>query len=176
MDPEVLYEMFGATLQNDTVFAISLKDNIDLWRGVDSKGIEKAASIAQADGFIRAKEEGYETMATVKGANLSGGQRQRVMIARALAKKPRILIFDDSSSALDYKTDADLRTAIRTELPEDTCRIVIAQRVSALMDCGEILVLEQGRIIGRGTHDELLASCEIYREISQSQMGGEILE
>lgn len=168
--------LFGAVQQNDTVFALSLKDNIDLWRNMSEVAVIQAAKTAQADAFIRAKEEGYETLASVKGANLSGGQRQRVMIARALGKQPNILIFDDSSSALDYKTDADLRSAIRTDLPTNTCRIVIAQRVSAIMDCSEILVLERGRIIGRGTHKELLASCSIYREISESQMGGEILE
>ncbi len=174
--PKQLYACFGAALQNDTVFALPLSENIDLWRGLDQEAIKEAAVNAQADAFISAKEEGYDTKATVKGANLSGGQRQRLMIARAIASKPPILIFDDSSSALDYKTDADLRTALSTTMPKDTCRIIVAQRISAVMDCTEILVLDHGNILARGTHEALLASCQLYREISESQMGGEILE
>lgn len=173
---EERYTMFGAVQQNDTVFAISLKDNIDLWRGLSDDQITAASKVAQADGFISEKENGYQALAAVKGANLSGGQRQRLMIARALASKPSVLIFDDSSSALDYKTDADLRNAMNRTLDPGVCRIIVAQRVSAIMDCNEILVLDQGRIVARGTHEELLDACSIYREISESQMGGEIVE
>ena len=113
-------------------------------------------------------------MLTSKGTNVSGGQRQRILIARALAGAPEILILDDSSSALDYRTDANLRKAIATEL--DTTTVVVAQRVSSVMHADHILVLENGQVIGAGRHEELLASCDAYREISDSQMGGAFLE
>jgi len=174
--PGELYATFGATQQNDSIFAVSLRDNVDLWRNLSEDALHKATEISQSAGFISEKEQGFDTMAGVKGANLSGGQRQRLTIARALAARPAILLFDDSSSALDYKTDAEMRAAIRASLSPASCRIVVAQRVSALIDCDEILVIEKGRIIGRGSHEELLASCDLYREISLSQMGGEILE
>lgn len=106
----------------------------------------------------------------VRGANLSGGQRQRVLIARALAAAPEILILDDSSSALDYKTDAALRKAIR-EHHGDTTTIIVAQRISSIMSLDDIIVLEEGRIIGHGTHEELMESCPMYQEIHRIQMG-----
>ena len=114
-------------------------------------------------------------MLTSKGTNVSGGQKQRLLISRALAGDPEILILDDSSSALDYKTDAALRAAMR-ELLTDTTTIVVAQRVSSIMHADRILVLEEGEIIGCGTHEELLKDCAVYREISDSQLGGAILE
>jgi len=112
-------------------------------------------------------------MLTSKGTNLSGGQKQRVLLSRALAGKPEILILDDSSSALDYKTDSLLRQALR-EHYSNTTAIIIAQRISSIYHCDKILVLEEGRTIGYGTHEELMKSCDVYQEISQSQMGGMI--
>ena len=114
-------------------------------------------------------------MVSQNGTNLSGGQRQRLLIARAVAAKPDIIILDDSSSALDYKTDAALRKALDSELSGSTV-ITIAQRVSSVKNCGEILVLDNGKIIGRGTHEELLETCPEYKEISDSQMGGAFLD
>jgi ATP-binding cassette subfamily B protein len=112
---------------------------------------------------------------TAKGTNLSGGQRQRLLIARAIAGEPSLLILDDASSALDYQTDANLRGAIRREL-QDTTTVVVAQRVSSVQHADLILVLENGRIIGAGRHEQLLDCCDVYREISESQMGGALLE
>ena len=115
-------------------------------------------------------------MLTTKGTNVSGGQKQRLLIARALAGKPEILVLDDASSALDYKTDARLRRALREHCPETKATILIAQRISAVMHADRILVLDEGRIIGAGTHEELLDTCPVYREISDSQLGGAILD
>ena len=132
--------------------------------------LEKAAGDAMAREFIENYEDTYEHKAVVRGANLSGGQRQRVLIARALAAAPQILVLDDSSSALDYKTDAALRRAIR-EHHGDTTTIIIAQRISSIMGLDEIIMLDEGRIIGYGTHEELLECCAMYREIYRTQMG-----
>ena len=114
-------------------------------------------------------------MLSQKGTNVSGGQRQRILIARAVAANPQILVLDDSSSALDYKTDASLRRALSESMSDSTI-ITVAQRVSSVKSCDVILVLDEGRIIGHGTHEQLLEQCEEYREISQSQMGGDFVE
>ena len=169
--PSELYTMIGAVMQNDIIFEGSIEDNIRFGRSITHHMVVRAAEIAQASGFIHEKKEGYAHMLTYKGTNLSGGQKQRILIARALAGSPDILILDDSSSALDYKTDAELRNALRRNTAGVT-KIIVAQRVSAVMDCDEILVLEEGKIVGRGTDAELRRNCEIYREISESQMGG----
>ena len=166
---------FGVAMQNDFLFADTVRENIDFARGLSDGEISRAARIAQAEDFILAKEGGYDFMLSSKGTNLSGGQRQRLLIARAIAAKPEILILDDSSSALDYKTDAALRAALRENLDDSTV-ITVAQRVSSVKDCDLILVLDEGRIIGKGTHEELLHSCPEYKEISDSQMGGAFVE
>ncbi|MBO5270311.1 MAG: ABC transporter ATP-binding protein, partial [Clostridia bacterium] len=175
MTPEELNSRFGVVMQNDFLFADTVRENIDFGRELPDEKIKAAAVAAQAAPFIEAFEEGYEHLLTSKGTNVSGGQKQRLLIARALAGNPEILILDDSSSALDYKTDANLRCAIKEHL-RDTTTIVVAQRVSSIMNSDHILVLDEGRIIGSGTHEALLRSCEIYREISDSQLGGAILE
>lgn len=173
--PEELHARFGVVMQNDFLFAETVRENIDFGRELSDEAITRAARAAQAEPFIEAFPERYEHMLTSKGTNVSGGQKQRLLIARALAGDPEILILDDSSSALDYKTDANLRAAMR-ELLTDTTMIVVAQRVSSIMHADRILVLDEGRIIGSGTHKELLESCSVYREISDSQLGGAILE
>lgn len=122
--------------------------------------------------FISALPDGFQHMLTAKGTNLSGGQKQRLLIARALAGTPEILILDDSSSALDYKTDAALRQALREEYGGVTT-VIVAQRVSSLLHADHILVLEEGRALGYGSHQELMDSCEIYREIAKIQMAKE---
>ena len=175
LSPEALHSKFGAVMQNDFLFAETVRENIDFGRELSDEQIRIVASAAQAAPFIEAFDEGYEHMLTSKGTNVSGGQKQRILISRALAGNPEILILDDSSSALDYKTDASLRRAIR-ELLSDTTTIVVAQRVSSIMTSDHILVLDEGRIIGSGTHEELLGSCSVYKEISDSQLGGAILE
>lgn len=169
-DKDELHRMFGVVFQNDVIFADSLKDNISFGRKVSMKEIENAAADAKAQEFIEGYEDKYEHRAVIHGANLSGGQRQRVLIARALAAAPQILILDDSSSALDYKTDAALRRAIR-EHHEDTTTIIVAQRISSIMSLDDIIVLDEGNIIGHGTHEELMQSCKMYQEIYQTQMG-----
>ncbi|MBQ7381142.1 MAG: ABC transporter ATP-binding protein [Clostridia bacterium] len=170
-----LHSRFGVVLQNDFVGADSVRENIDFGRNIDDRDIELAAARAQASEFIEGFSDGYAHDITAKGTNLSGGQRQRLLISRALAGNPDILILDDASSALDYKTDLVLRRAI-AEQGHDTTVILIAQRISSVMNADLILVLDEGRIIGRGNHEELMETCPVYREISDSQMGGAFLE
>lgn len=170
-----LHAKLGVVMQNDFLFAETVRENIDFGRNLSDEAIVRAACAAQAEEFIEDFPEKYEHLLTSKGTNVSGGQKQRLLISRALAGDPEILILDDSSSALDYKTDAALRAAMR-ELLTDTTTIVIAQRVSSIMHADRILVLEEGEIIGCGTHEELLKDCAVYREISDSQLGGAILE
>lgn len=170
-----LRQKFGVVFQNDMIFADTIAGNIDFNRNLTKERIREAAEDAQAAEFIEQLEpdiekDSYEYAAAVKGANLSGGQKQRLLIARALAANPEILILDDSSSALDYKTDAYLRTALRTHY-QNTTTIMIAQRISSIMNMDHILVMEEGKMIGYGKHEELLRDCPVYDEIYQSQMG-----
>ena len=169
--PEDLYTMFGVVFQNDTLFADTVAANIDFGRGLSREQLEKAADCAQAREFIDSLPDGFETMLAQKAANLSGGQRQRLLIARALAADPDILILDDASSALDYRTDAMLRQALAQHYPHITT-VIVAQRISSIRHADHILVLEDGCAIGCGTHEQLLLTCDLYREISESQMGG----
>lgn len=170
-----LYPMFGAAFQHDFLYAETVEENIDLGRHLTHEQIESAAKIAQAHDFISAFPDGYSHMLSQKGTNISGGQKQRLLISRAIAARPEILVLDDSSSALDYKTDANLRAALRENMGGTTL-VTVAQRVSSVKDCTLILVLDEGKIIGKGTHEELLSSCPEYREISDSQMGGAFVE
>ncbi len=170
-----LYTLFGCAMQNDFLYADTIEENIRFGRSLTHEEIVEAAKTAQADGFISAKKDGYDSVLAVKGANLSGGQKQRVLISRAVAAKPDILILDDSSSALDYKTDANLRKALAENIHDSTV-ITVAQRVSSVKSCDKILVLDDGEIIGYGTHEELMDNCMEYREISESQMGGGFVE
>jgi len=174
-DRDELKAMFGVALQNDFPYADTIEENIRFGRELTHEQVVKAAKIAQAHDFIEAIPAGYEHILAQKGTNLSGGQRQRILIARAIAACPDILILDDSSSALDYKTDANLRQALSTELSNSTV-ITVAQRVSSVKNSDLIIVLDHGRIIGKGTHEELLENCPEYREISDSQMGGAFVE
>ena len=169
-DKDDLHRRFGVVLQNDAIFVDSIKDNIVFGREVSDAQLEQAAADAMAKEFIENYDDGYEHMAVIHGANFSGGQKQRLLIARALAADPEILILDDSSSALDYKTDASLRKAIR-EHHADTTTIVIAQRISSIMSLDDILVLDEGNVIGHGTHEELMRSCKVYQDIFKTQMG-----
>ena len=174
-DRKELTGLFGAALQNDFLYADTIRENISFGRELSEEEIKHAAKIAQAEEFIEALPEKYGHIIAPKGTNLSGGQRQRLLIARAVAAKPDIIILDDSSSALDYKTDAALRKALETELSGSTV-ITVAQRVSSVKNCDTILVLDNGKVIGRGTHEELLENCSEYREISDSQMGGAFVD
>ena len=136
--------------------------------------IEGAVEIAQAKEFIQEREEGYESNVAQQGVNFSGGQKQRLSIARALVKNAPIYLFDDSFSALDLKTDAMLRTALKEKMKGSTM-LVVAQRISTIMDADQIVVLEHGKIAGCGTHTELLKTCEVYRQIAASQLSEEEL-
>ena len=133
--------------------------------------MKRAARIAQATDFIEEKEEKYDSPIAQGGSNVSGGQKQRLCIARALLKKPKILILDDSTSAVDTKTDALIRKAFREEIP-NTTKIIIAQRVSSIEDADQIIVLDDGKIMGVGTSEELLKTNDIYREVYESQVKG----
>lgn len=175
IEKERLYAMFGSALQQDFLYADSVEENIRFGRDIPAEEIRSAAKTAQADGFISDFAEEYGHALSPHGTNISGGQKQRVLISRALAAAPEILILDDSSSALDYKTDAALRNALSEKI-KDTTVITVAQRVSSVKDCDLILVMDGGRIIGKGTHAELAESCSEYREISESQMGGAFVE
>lgn len=170
MEEQKLHSLFGVAFQSDAFFAGTIYDNIDLGRGLPREAIEKAARCAQAEEFILEKEAGYQSEVHAKAANLSGGQKQRLLIARALAGNPAILILDDSSSALDYRTDAAMRNAVRREYP-DTTMILVAQRVSSVRNADLILVLEEGHAAGLGTHEELMKKCFLYQEISRIQTG-----
>lgn len=164
-----LREKFGVVFQNDTIFADSIAENVRMGRTLSDEEIRMAIAHAKAKEFVEEAGRGYDNHINIRGANLSGGQKQRILIARALAAHPDILILDDSSSALDYKTDA----ALRHELAEhfaDTTKIIIAQRVSSILHADHILVLEDGKAAGYGTHEELLESSAVYREIRNSQM------
>ena len=170
-----LTAMFGVVFQNDFLYSDTIKENICFGRNISEQDMINAAKIAQAHNFITSFSDGYSHHVSTAGTNLSGGQRQRLLISRAIAAKPDILILDDSSSALDYKTDANLRLALSKSLPDSTV-ITVAQRVSSVKNCDLILVIENGAIIGYGKHEHLMNTCIEYKEISDSQMGGAFLE
>ncbi|MCI1935640.1 MAG: ABC transporter ATP-binding protein/permease [Bifidobacteriaceae bacterium] len=168
-DLVTLRDQVAMVLQKNILFSGTIKENLR-WgnpNATDEELIE-AAKQAQADGFINEFPKGYDTYIEQGGTNVSGGQRQRLCIARALLKKPQILILDDSTSAVDTKTDQLIRNAFRNSIP-DTTKIIIAQRVASVQDSDSIIVMDEGRIIAQGTHDELLESCDEYREIYESQ-------
>ena len=166
---KVLRDQVAMVLQKNVLFAGTIADNLR-WGNPDAtdEDIRHACRLAQADGFIRELPDGYDTYIEQGGTNVSGGQRQRLCIARALLKKPRILILDDSTSAVDTKTDKLIREALRHEIPHTT-KIIIAQRIASVQDSDMILVMDAGRIAAAGTHDELLETCDEYRSIYESQ-------
>jgi len=169
---EVLRDQVSMVLQKNVLFSGTIYDNIR-WGNekASDEEVKRVCRLAQADGFVNEFPNGYETMIVQGGNNVSGGQKQRLCIARALLKKPKILILDDSTSAVDTKTDALIRKAFREEIP-DTTKIIIAQRVSSIEDADQIIVLDDGKIAGVGTSEELLQTNEIYREVYESQVKG----
>ncbi len=169
-DKDELRRRFGTVFQNDVVFQDTLRENISFGRQVTEEGILEAVRDAQAAEFIAGLPDGLDHEAAIKGANLSGGQKQRIFVSRALAARPEILVLDDSSSALDYKTDAAMRRAILDNHPDSTT-VMIAQRVSSVMNMTKILVLDNGRCIGYGTHEELMKNCKPYQDTFKVQMG-----
>ena len=165
----------GFVPQKGVLFSGTIASNLRFGNSdADDTLIREAAEIAQASDFIEEKNEGYESAIAQGGSNVSGGQKQRLAIARAIAKQPRIFIFDDSFSALDMKTDAKLRKALEQKVKDSTV-IIVAQRISTILNADQILVLDDGKIAGRGTHEELLAGCEVYRQIAKSQLSAKEL-
>ena len=169
IDYETLRAKFGVVFQNDFVTEGDIAHNIRFFRDLPDEALEKAALHAQA-GFIAEKEGGMAAEVVVRGNNLSGGQKQRLLIARALAADPEILVLDDASSALDYRTDAALRKALR-ENYRNTTTVLVTQRISSLCHADLILVLSDGQVIGAGKHEDLITSCEEYKLIAHTQMG-----
>ena len=167
-DEKELRNKFGVVLQNDFLMADTVKENIRFERDVSDSDVESAAKYAKAHDFISATEHGYDTGLTARGTNFSGGQKQRMLIARALAAKPDILILDDASSALDYKTDAMLRKTLISNFP-DTNIVMIAQRISSVRFADKIIMLDKGCVAGYGSHEQLIRNCEIYREMQNTQ-------
>jgi ATP-binding cassette subfamily B protein len=166
-----LRKSVGLVLQQDLIFSESIYNNIQFNRSkIDQMDVEMATNIAQA-GFIYEREDTFNNQMATRGMNLSGGQKQRILIARAIAGKPDLLILDDASSALDYQTDMKMRKALNETL-KDTTKIIIAQRISSLKDADLILVLDNGRIVAKGTHEQLLQSSDLYQLLSKHQMGG----
>ena len=161
-----LYQFFGVVFQNDFLYAQTLANNIDFGRNLSNEDLQNAIQIAQAD-FIN--QNGLDANLTSKGTNLSGGQKQRLLISRAVAANPSILILDDSSSALDYKTDAALRKALATKLPTTT-KIIVAQRISSIKNANQIMLLDNGKIGALGTHKELMKTNTMYQRIADAQM------
>lgn len=170
IDRSTLRGYFGAAFQNDFITEGTIADNIRFFREISDDAVRQAAEDAQAAEFIAGKEGGLDFPVAIRGNNLSGGQKQRLLIARALAGSPEILVLDDASSALDYRTDALLRRALHKN-HSGTTTVLIAQRISSVRHADLILVLDDGKVIGKGTHETLLESCEEYRLIARTQMG-----
>ena len=171
-DIEALREQVAMVLQKNTLFSGTIKENLR-WGNANASDEElvRVCKLAQADGFIQEMPQKYDTYIEQGGTNVSGGQKQRLCIARALLKKPKILILDDSTSAVDTKTDALIRQAFREEIP-DTTKFIIAQRISSVQDADHIIVLDDGRVSAYGTHEELMRTSQIYREVYESQNKG----
>ena len=170
MPQEQLHSLLGYVPQKGVLFSGTIESNLKFGGAqITDAGMKKAASIAQATEFIDAKPEGYASPIAQGGSNVSGGQKQRLSIARAIAKDPKIYLFDDSFSALDYKTDVTLRRALKEETDNATV-IIVAQRISTVLHANQILVLDDGRLVGKGTHAQLMATCPEYQEIARSQL------
>ncbi len=172
---KALRKKIGYVPQKAFLFSGTVEENISYGEDeIDRDSIKKAIEIAQAKEFVETEDVGYNGYVSQSGSNFSGGQKQRLSIARAIAKNPEILIFDDSFSALDYKTDRTLRTALKNET-NDITTIIVAQRIGTIKDADRILVIDEGEIVGNGTHDELMRNCEVYKQIAYSQLSKEEL-
>lgn len=172
---KALRQKIGFIPQKALLFTGTIAENIRYGKeDASSEELNQAADVAQARDFIESREERYETHLAEGGSNLSGGQKQRLSIARAVVKEPDIYIFDDSFSALDYKTDATLRRRLK-EVTQDATVLIVAQRVGTIMDADQIIVLDKGEIVGRGRHEELMENNAIYREIANSQLNSQSL-
>jgi len=174
-DIEALNRKIGFIPQKSVLFSGSVKSNVNFGdNNADDKTIKEALSIAQASNFVSKMEDGMDSKIAQGGTNISGGQKQRLSIARAVARKPEIFIFDDSFSALDYKTDKKLRSALKKHTTKVT-KFIVAQRIGTIKDADKIIVLENGEMVGMGTHEVLLRTCPVYQEIALSQLSKEEL-
>jgi ATP-binding cassette subfamily B protein len=173
-----LRNKIGYVSQKATLFSGSIRSNIAFGdngkRPMDTNDVKDAVETAQASEFVEKLENTYDGYVAQGGSNFSGGQKQRISIARAIARKPEILVFDDSFSALDYKTDRVLRGVLDKKC-KNTTRIIVAQRIGTIRDADKIIVLDQGKIVGMGRHDELMKNCEVYQQIALSQLSKEEL-
>ena len=170
MTQKELRDKLGYVPQKGVLFSGTIDSNIRYGKPeITDAQVKEAAEVAQATEFIDTKPEKYESPVSQGGTNVSGGQKQRLAIARAIAKDPKIFIFDDSFSALDLKTDVALRKALAENVKDSTV-IIVAQRISTILHAEQILVLDDGKVVGKGTHEELLRSCEVYQEIAKSQL------
>ena len=169
---EALRDGCAMVLQKNTLFSGTIRENLR-WGRADTTDaeIEEACRMACADEFIEKMPDGYDTYIEQGGTNVSGGQKQRLCIARALLRRPKVLILDDSTSAVDTATDAKIRAALKTALPDAT-KLIIAQRITSVMDADRIIVLDDGHVVGLGTHEQLMKNCDIYREVYESQQEG----
>ena len=171
-----LHDLLGYVPQKGVLFSGTIDSNLKFGGDhITDAAVKKAAAIAQATEFIDAKPEGFQSPIAQGGSNVSGGQKQRLSIARAIAKDPKIYLFDDSFSALDYKTDVALRRALKAQTDNATV-IIVAQRISTVLHANQILVLDEGRLVGKGTHAQLMASCPEYQEIARSQLSQKELD
>lgn len=173
IDDKELKKKFGACFQNDIIFNDTIRNNIAFNRTVSEEDLWKAIDIAQARDFVETRQGKLDFVLASKGTNISGGQKQRVLIARALVGNPEILVLDDSSSALDYRTDAMLRASIKESF-KNTTQIIVAQRISSVMNCDHILMIDDGYQVGYGTHEDLMSSSQDYRDVYNLQMGDEV--
>ena len=172
-----LHSLVGFVPQKAFLFSGTVRSNVsygDAGQEVTEDDMKKAIEIAQSSDFVEKMEDGYDASIAQSGSNVSGGQRQRLAISRAISRKPEILVFDDSFSALDYKTDRVLRAALNKEL-KDTTKLIVAQRIGTIRDADKIIVLDEGKIVGIGTHQELMQTCEVYQDIAYSQLSKEEL-
>ena len=175
MSQKELRDCLGYVPQKGVLFSGTIDSNIRYGKtDISEEEVKTAARIAQAQDFIEEKPKGYHSPIAQGGTNVSGGQKQRLSIARAIAKKPEIFIFDDSFSALDFKTDSRLRGALK-EHTKDATTIIVAQRISTILHADRIIVLDDGHMAGMGTHAELMKNCEVYRQIAMSQLSEEEL-
>lgn len=174
---DTLYSKVGYISQKAVLFADTVKGNLTFGkseRKITDEDIDNALDIAQAAEFVNSMENGINSQISQNGSNLSGGQKQRLSIARAIARRPEILIFDDAFSALDYKTDRILRERINKDLSGTTC-LIVAQRIGTIRNADRIVVLDDGEIVGIGTHEELMKSCSVYQQIAMSQLSSDEL-
>lgn len=167
---ENLHKKFGVALQSDYLFSDTILENICFGRELQEDEVDQSLEVSQAKNFVSAYPEGYDYKLAIKGSNLSGGQKQRLLIARAVASSPEILILDDSSSALDYKTDSLLRQELN-KVQGDTTTVLVAQRISSVKDSDLIIILDEGKIIDMGKHDDLMKRCKVYQDLSAHQLG-----